>query len=94
MPRSVKPGTTLKQLCLILIGFNAPEHLAKLLRYTNNLAMKRGIDQIFCVCEQDHEILNALKGLFHVNVGVHLYVKSFEGELDAKNPVFLDGIDL
>ena len=94
MPRSVKPGTTLKQWCLTLIGFKAPEHLATLLRYMNNLAMKRGIDQIFCVCEQGHEILNALKALFHVNVGVHLYVKSFEGELDAKNRVFLNGIDL
>jgi GNAT superfamily N-acetyltransferase len=94
MPRSVKPGTTLKQWCLTLIGFKAPEHLATLLRYMNNLAMKRGIDQIFCVCEQDHEILSALKGLFHVNVGVHLYVKSFEGELDPKNRVFLNGIDL
>ena len=94
MPRSVKPGTTLKQWCLTLIGFKAPEHLATLLRYMNNLAVKRGIDQIFCVCERDHEILNALKGLFHMNVGVHLYVKSFEGELVAKNPIFLNGIDL
>jgi hypothetical protein len=94
MPRSVKPGTTLKQWCLTLIGFKAPEHLATLLRYMNNLAVKRGIDQIFCVCERDHEILNALKGLFHINVGVHLYVKSFEGELVAKNPIFLNGIDL
>jgi hypothetical protein len=94
MPRSLKPGTTLKQWCLTLIGFRAPEHLATLLRYMNNLAMERGIDQIFCVCEQDHEILNALKGLFHVNVGLHLYVKSFEGELDTKNRVFLNGIDL
>jgi len=94
MPRPVKPGTTLKQWCLTLIGFKAPEHLATLLRYMNNLAMKRGIDQIFCVCEQDHEILNALKGLFHVNVGVHLYIKSFDGGLDAKNRVFLNGIDL
>ena len=94
MPRSVKPGTTLKQWCLTLIGFKAPEHLATLLRYMNNLAMKRGIAQIFCVCEQDHEILNTLKGLFHINVGVHLYVKSFKGELDAKNRVFLNGIDL
>jgi len=94
MPRPVKPGTTLKQWCLTLIGFKAPEHLATLLRYMNNLAMKRGIDQIFCVCEHGHEILNALKGLFHVNVGVHLYVKSFEGELDSKNRVFLNGIDL
>lgn len=94
MPRSVKPGTTLKQWCLTLIGFKAPKHLATLLRYENNLAMKRGIDQIFCVCERDHEILNALKGLFRVNVGVHLYVKSFEAELDPKNRVFLNGIDL
>ncbi len=94
MPRSVKPGTTLKQWCLTLIGFKASEHLAILLRYMNNLAMKRGIDQIFCVCEKDDEILSALKGLFRVNVGVHLYVKSFEGELGAENRVFLNGIDL
>ncbi len=94
MPRSVKPGTTLKQWCLTLIGFKSPKHFATLLRYMNNLAMKRGVDQIFCVCEQNHQILNALRGLFHVNVGVNLYVKSFEGELDAKNRVFLNGIDL
>ncbi len=94
VPRSVKPGTTLKQWCLTLIGFKAPEHLATLLRYMNNSGMKRGIDQIFCVCEKDHEILKALKGLFHVDVGVHLYAKSFDGELDPKNRVFLNGIDL
>ncbi len=94
MPRSVKPGTTLKQWCLTLIGFKAPEHLGTLLRHMNNLGMKKGIDQIFCVCEKEHEFLYALKGLFHVDVGVHLYVKSFEGELGAKNRVFLNGIDL
>jgi len=94
MPRSVKPGTTLKQWCLTLIGFKAPEHFATLLTYMNNLAMKRGIDQIFFACEQGHDILNALKGLFNVNVGVHLYIKSFDEELVAKNRVFLHGIDL
>lgn len=94
IPRPVKPGTILKQWCLTLIGYKAPEHLTTLLRHMNNLAIKRGIDQIFCVCEQDHEILTALKGLFHVNVGVHLYVKLFGGGLDAKKRVFLNGTDL
>lgn len=94
MPRSVKPGTTLKQWCLTLIGFRAPEHFANLIRYMNNLAMKREIDQIFFACEQGHESLNALKGLFNVNVGVHLYVKSFDGELETKNRAFLIAIDL
>lgn len=94
MPRPVKPGTTLKQWGLTLIGFKAPEHFATLVRFMNNLAMDKGIDQILCVCERDHEILNALKGLFHVNVGVHLYVKSFDREFETENRVFLNGIDL
>ena len=56
--------------------------------------MEREVDQIFCVCESDHEIFSALKGLFHVNVGVHLYVKLFDKTLDSKNPAFINGIDL
>jgi len=66
MPRTVKPGTILKQWCLTLIGYKAPEHLVTLLRRMNNLAMKRGIDQIFCVCEQDHEIFTASTHIMHL----------------------------
>jgi GNAT superfamily N-acetyltransferase len=94
MPRPVKPGTTLRQWGLTLLGFKAPEYLAALIRHLNNVATQKEIDQILCVCERDHEILHALKGLFHVNVGIHLYVKPFDTEWNAKNRVFLNGIDL
>ena len=71
-----------------------PEHLKVLLRYMNNRARQRGIEQIMCVCEQDHELLRSMKGLFRRDVMMHLYLKPLRRIVLGDHPVFLDGIDL
>jgi hypothetical protein len=95
LPRIPKVGDTLKQWWLTPIGFKDPKDLAILLRYLNNLALKRGIEQIFCICEHNHPLLTAMKGFIHVDTAMHLYVKPFQQELSmGVRPVFINGIDL
>jgi GNAT superfamily N-acetyltransferase len=95
MPRIPKVGDTLKQWCLTPIGFKDPKYLAALLRYLNNLALKRGIEQIFCICERNHPLLTAMRGFIHVDTAMHLYVKPFQQDVSmGDRPVFINGIDL
>ena len=94
VPRVPKPGTILKQWCLTPIGFRDPEHLTPLMRYINNQAMERGIEQIFCLCERRHALLDCMKGLFHREVAMYLYIKPFQKIFIGDNPVFIDGVDL
>jgi GNAT superfamily N-acetyltransferase len=95
MPRILKVGDTLKQWCLTPIGFKDPRYLAVLLRYLNNLALQRGIEQIFCIGERGHALLNSLKGFIHVDTAMHLYVKPLQQiVLMSDAPIFIDGIDL
>jgi GNAT superfamily N-acetyltransferase len=95
MPRMPKVGETLKQWCLTPIGFKDPRYLAVLLRYLNNLALQRGIQQIFCIGERGHTLLNSLKGFIHVDTAMHLYVKPLQQNvLMSDAPIFIDGIDL
>ena len=95
LPRIPKVGDTLKQWCLTPIGFKDPKYLAVLLRYLNNLALKRGIEQIFCICERNHPLLTAMKGFIHVDTAMHLYVKPFQQDVSmGDRPVFINGIDL
>jgi GNAT superfamily N-acetyltransferase len=95
MPRIPRPGDTLKQWCLTPIGFKDPKYLAVLLRYLNNLALQRGIEQIFCIGERDHALLSSLKGFIHVDTAMHLYVKPFQQDVSmGDRPVFINGIDL
>lgn len=95
MPRIPRPGDTLKQWCLTPIGFKDPQYLAVLLRYLNNLALQRGIEQIFCICERGHALLSSMKGFIHVDTAIHLYVKPLQQDASmGDRPVFIDGIDL
>ena len=94
MPRTPMPGTTMKQWSLTPIGFKDPAHLVPLLRFVNNQAVERGVDQICCVCERSHALLGSMKGLFRTDVGLHLLVKPLEQALIGDDPVFLDGIDI
>jgi GNAT superfamily N-acetyltransferase len=94
-PRVPKAGTILKQWCLTPIGFKDPEHLAPLMRYLNNEALNRGIEQIFCMCERKHPLLWSMEGLFCRDVAMHVYVKPYSEDVSlGENPVFIDGIDL
>jgi hypothetical protein len=95
MPRILKVGDTLKQWCLTPIGFRDPKYLEILLRYLNNLALKRGIEQFFCICERNHPLLTSLKGFIHVDTAMHLYVKLLQQNVSmGDRPVFINGIDL
>jgi GNAT superfamily N-acetyltransferase len=94
MPRIPKAGTIMKQWCLTPIAYRAPEHLIPLIRYINNLAMNRGIEQIYFISERNDPLLRSLKGLFHRDVALHLYIKPLQKILVGANRVFLDGIDL
>jgi hypothetical protein len=77
------------------IGFKEPAHLTLLLRYLNNGALSRGIEQIFCICESSHPLLNSMKGFIRINTGVNLYVKSLKPNIwISDKPVFIDGIDM
>jgi len=95
MPRIPKVGDTLKQWCLTPIGFRNPDHLAVLIRYVNNLALHKGIEQIFCIGERDHALLTTMKGFIHVDTAMHLYVKPFQQDVTMGDRlVFINGIDL
>ncbi|MFB0547188.1 MAG: GNAT family N-acetyltransferase [Anaerolineae bacterium] len=95
MPRVPRPGDSLKQWVLTPIAFKDPGHLAVLLRYVNNLAIRSDIEQILCICEQDHELLSSMKGFFHADFLMHLYVKPLQQNiLIGDKPIFIDGIDL
>ena len=94
MPRVPRAGDTLKQWMLSPLAFRTADHLSALLRYVNNRARIKGIEQIMCVCEQNHELLRSMKGLFRRDVMIHLYIKPLRKMAIGDNPVFLDGIDL
>ncbi len=95
LPPLPKPGDTLKQMVLTPVGFREPQHMAVLLRYVNNLALRRGIDTIFFVCERDHPLLNSGQGFVRIGTAIHLYVKALQDGVDlGDGPVFMDGIDL
>ena len=95
LPEFLKPGDIMRQIMLTPIGFNDPAHLAVLVRHVNNRALMEGIQQIFCICERDHELLRSMKGFIRVNTLIHLYIKPLqENFLLGNNPVFINGIDM
>jgi GNAT superfamily N-acetyltransferase len=95
MPHSPKPGRTLRQIMLTPIGFKDPGDLAALLRHLNNLALERGIEQVFCVCEPGHAMLTSTKGFVRMDTAIRLYVKPLRENVSiGDGPVFVDGVDL
>ena len=95
MPKFIKPGDTLKQIVITLIGFKDPTHLSLLLKHLNNQVLQRGIEQIFCICERNHVMLKSLKGFIRIDTAINLYVKNLQEEnLISDKPVFIDGVDM
>ena len=95
LPQFPKPGDTMKQMMLTLIGFKEPTHLAVLIRYLNNQALRKGVQQVFCICEQGDALLKSMKGFIRVDTAVHLYTKPLARTVSMTNgPVFVNGIDL
>lgn len=95
MPRSPKRGDILKQFVLTPMAFKDPKDSAALFRYVNNVALKKDIEQIFYICEKDHEILNGMKGFIHIDTTMYLYIKPLQKNVPlSNNMVFIDGIDL
>jgi hypothetical protein len=85
----------MKQMMLTLIGFKEPAHLAVLIRYLNNQALRKGVEQVFCICERGDLLLKSMKGFIRVNTALHLYTKSLAQNISmAGGPVFVNGIDL
>jgi L-amino acid N-acyltransferase YncA len=95
MPRVLKPGDELKQIMLTLIGYKKPSYLGSLIRYLNNCAFKKDIKQIFCICEQNHNMLDSLKGFIRISTNMNLYIKPLkENVIIGEDPVYIDGIDM
>jgi GNAT superfamily N-acetyltransferase len=95
MPRPLKPGDTLKQCIVTPIGFKDVTHFSTLLRHLNNHVLQIGIEQIFLICERDHEMLKAMRGFIRINTTTSLYVKPLrERGLMADKSIYIDGIDM
>ena len=95
IPKALKPGDELNQIMLTLIGYEKPSHLGVVLRVVNNYAFKNHIEQIFCICERNHDMLDSLKGFIRISTNMNLYIKPFkENVMISEAPVFIDGIDL
>ena len=95
MPRGVNAGDTLNQIMLTPIAFREPAHLTALLRCMNNRALSSSIEQIFCICESNHPLLNSMKGFIRINTGVNLYIKPLRPNISISDkPVFVNGIDM
>ncbi len=95
MPEMVKPGDTLEQVIVTLTGFNDPAHLSILLKHLNNKMLKKGIDFIFCVCDQNNPIMKSLKGFIQIDTAVNIYIKNLQQDkLNADRPVFINGVDM
>jgi len=93
MPQLPKPGINVTRWSLTHIGFKHPRYLTLLIKFVNNQALEKGADQLYFVCERNSMLLNAIQGLFHTNVDIHLYVKPFEKELSPDTPVSPATID-
>ena len=95
LPDFVKPGDVLRQIMLTPIGFREHSHLTILVKAVNNMALSRGFEQIFCVCERNHEMLKSIKGFTRIDTKVYLYAKLLkeEGFLGDEH-MYIDGIDM
>jgi hypothetical protein len=95
LARFPKPGDTMKQMMLVLIGFKELTCLSALIRHLNNNALRKGMEQIFCICERGDVLLKSIKGFIRVETAMHLYTKPLVRNVSlAGMPVFINGIDL
>ena len=77
------------------VGFREHSHLSILLRAVNNIALSKGFEQIFCICERKHEMLKSIKGFTRIDTKVYLYAKIIKEDafLDDAH-IYIDGIDM
>lgn len=95
IPHGPRPGDELKQMVLTPIGFKDPRHIAALLRYVNNQAFLKGIQQIFFISERRHPLMSSLSGFIHIDGTMNLYIKPLRDGLSlAERPVFINGLDV
>lgn len=95
LARFPKPGDTMKQMMLIFVGFKDLTSLSALIRHLNNNALRKGMEQIFCICERGDVLLKSIKGFIRVDSAMHLYTKPLAQNVSmAGMPVFVNGIDL
>lgn len=95
LARFPKPGDTMKQMMLIFVGFKDLTSLSALIRHLNNNALRKGMEQIFCICERGDVLLKSIKGFIRVDSAMHLYTKPLAQNVSmAGMPVFINGIDL
>lgn len=95
LPTFPSAGDILNQMMLITIGFREPDHLAPLIRHINNIAIEKGIQQIFFICERDNGLLKSIQGFTKIDTTIHVYIKSLNPALQfGEQPVYIDGIDM
>lgn len=95
LPSFPGPGDTLRQMMLTMIGYESPAHLVPLLRHVNNLALAEGVEQVFCICERDHRMLESMKGFTRIDTGVNLYVKLLRSDVSMSDAtVAMTGLDM
>ena len=82
-------------MVLTPIGFQDTAYLAVLLRYVNNQALFKDIQQMFYLSETDRPLLRILKGFMHIDTAMHLYVKPLGENISISDrPVFINALDL
>jgi GNAT superfamily N-acetyltransferase len=95
LPQGPRPGDILKQAVLTPIGFKDPKLLTMLLPYINNLALTKGIQQIFFLADRNHALHSLLKGFIHIDTDMHLYIKPLSIDLLlGDGPVYINGLDM
>ena len=82
-------------MMLTMIGYKSPADLSVRVKHVNNIALREGIEQVFCVCEGKDRILKSMKGLTRVNTGVNLYVKPIQPDISMTGAsVAMTGFDM
>jgi N-acetylglutamate synthase-like GNAT family acetyltransferase len=93
-PRLPRPGEVIKQMIITPISFVRPEYLIPVLRQINNVALQRKIGYVYFICENDHPMLEAVKGFTRSSTKIQVYIKYLKDNthLTGKR-LFIDGID-
>src|SRR6185369_1503544 len=71
-PSVPRPGETLRHWVLVALGWERIGDLGDLFRALNDLALARGIGQMFLLSEAGHPVRGALDGFFKVDAGIGL----------------------
>jgi len=95
LPKFPRPGDTLRQMMLTMIGYHSPTDLSPLVKHVNNLARQQDVEQIFCICESNDGILKSMKSFTRINTMVNLYAKPLQPHISLTDaPVAMTGFDM